>query len=131
MASVPEIVAVALATALAIEAALRLVLGGTVREMARAASKSLRVLRASAISDHWKERVLRRYSAVLLWASVRLFAVIAVVVGLYAAVLTAAGLLLVPAFDPLDALLRPDYAVLAVVVAALYLPARRKVLSGV
>ena len=131
MATVPEIVAVALATALAIEAALRLVLGGTVREMARAANKSLRVLRAAAISDHWKERVLRRYSVVLLAASVRLLAAIVVVVGLYAAVLTVAGLLLVPAFDPLGALLRADHAVLAVVVAALYLPARRKVLSGV
>ena len=99
--------------------------------MGRAASKSLRVLRAAGISDHWKERVLQRYSVLLLAASVRLLGAIVLILGLYAAVLSAAGWLLVPAFDPLDALLRADYAVVAVVVAALYLPARRRVLSRV
>lgn len=64
---------VAAAGILASEAFLRLPLLPTIRRVTRTAQKSGKVLSSKHISDHWKERVLPRYSLVIGTGSVRFF----------------------------------------------------------
>ena len=58
---------------LASEAFLRLPLISTIKRVTETARKSSRVLVSKRISDHWKERVLPRYSLVIGTGSVRFF----------------------------------------------------------
>ena len=64
---------VLIAGVLASEAFLRLPLMPTIREVSATARKSGRVLSSKRISDHWKERVLQRYSLVIGKGSVLFF----------------------------------------------------------
>lgn len=64
---------VLIAAVAASEAFLRLPLLPTIRRVAETARKSGRVLASKRISDHWKERVLPRYSWVIGKGSVLFF----------------------------------------------------------
>ncbi len=57
------IILCAVASILSVEIARRLGIGPRLLRFNRLLSKSMRVVRSPAISDHWKERVLPRYSA--------------------------------------------------------------------
>lgn len=111
---------VAIATIPAFEAAVRLDLTRVVATMLGAMRRSVHVLAASGISEHWKERVLPVYSVKLLAASSRLVGAILVLLLIYAGALTGAGLLLLADFDLSVAIGRLDYVAWAIIVAALY-----------
>lgn len=64
---------VLVAAVLASEAFLRLPLLPVIRRVAETARKSGRVLASKRISDHWKERVLPRYSWIIGSGSVQFF----------------------------------------------------------
>lgn len=114
-----------------IEVALNLPFVRHVRRILSLAGRSLRVLRASSISEHWKERALLRYAVRLMASSVKLAAMIGLLLAVYLAVLAAAGYLLPGSFDAGEALLRADLLLWTIVSAALYLPARRALTRNV
>ena len=72
----------ALAAIAASETVLRLSLRNTANATLTAARKSLAVIRSPRISEHWKERVLLRYSQELLLGSLKIALSVAVVVAI-------------------------------------------------
>lgn len=68
--------AVSLITLVAVELFLRLPLAPLVRELATLLQKVTRVIRSSAISDHWKEKVLLRYAGGIALTTLKIGAVL-------------------------------------------------------
>jgi hypothetical protein len=68
--------AVSLITIVAVELFLRLPLARLVRELAAVLQKVTRVITSSAISDHWKEKVLLRYAGSIALSTLRIGAVL-------------------------------------------------------
>ena len=83
--------------------------------------KSTRVVMARGISEHWKERVLPAYAAVMLRTSLMLGGWIVALLGIFAIALQLTGSAIFGRFDALIALARVDYALYAMVVAVVYL----------
>jgi len=65
-----------------VECLIRLPVRSAVRAMAATAAKAAHVVRARGISDHWKERVLIRYSGRLFYNSALILVILAGIVGL-------------------------------------------------
>lgn len=63
---------------LLVETALRLPFGASAAGVARAGAKAIRVVRAKAISDHWKEKALAAYAKATFLSSLRLAVLLAV-----------------------------------------------------
>ena len=68
--------AVSLITIVAVELFLRLPLARLVRELAAVLQKVTRVITSSAISDHWKEKVLLHYAGSIALTTLRIGAVL-------------------------------------------------------
>lgn len=68
--------AVSLITIIAVELFLRLPLAQLVRELATVLQKVTRVISSSAISDHWKEKVLLRYAGGIALTTLKIGAVL-------------------------------------------------------
>jgi hypothetical protein len=68
--------AVALITIVAVELFLRLPLARQARELTATLHKVTRVITSSAISDHWKEKVLLRYSGSIAMTTLKIGAII-------------------------------------------------------
>jgi len=92
-----ELSAVAVATAAGVAAAVeglfRLPLARAVRETAGVSRRALRVMRAGAISDHWKERALPRYAGIVLCRSSEAGLYLLVILAMFTLVYVAFGAL--------------------------------------
>jgi len=98
------LIAVAAATLVACEIALRLPLARTLARLSGAARKAVAVVRSPGISDTWKERSLPAYAGRIMTASVVLFGcLLAIAVPVLAAAALATGSLAAGA----AALMRP------------------------
>lgn len=118
---------VLLAAVSASEALLRLPLVQVIRRVSATARKSARVLGSRRISDHWKERVLPRYSWIIGKGSVQFL------VMLLAALLPVALLGLVFPGGPSawsEALMRPAVIAVLCVVSIAYVWLRQRVRRG-
>ena len=73
-----------------LELALRLPFAGIVARASQSGSKALRVVRAKAVSDHWKEKALISYAQTTFRCSIQLAVLLAIV--LAAAILLAIAL---------------------------------------
>lgn len=92
----------------------------------RNSRKSIHLMTSSAISDHWKEKILPVYAASIAANSLILGGLLILVAAAYGAVLYATGKLWNTHFDFFASLQRVDYAVYAIVIATLYLFARKR-----
>ncbi|MGR3762394.1 hypothetical protein ACUXV3_20010 (plasmid) [Roseobacteraceae bacterium NS-SX3] len=115
--------AVALITICLTELFLRLPLVAAARSVLDTSRRAARVMRARAISDHWKEKAVQAYAGLMLKAGLRLLA------GLGAVALAGAGLaalaeVLVP--GTAAALLSGPGLLVSAAAAAGYLAARRQ-----
>lgn len=88
--------------------------------------KSIHLITSSAISDHWKEKILPVYAGAIATNSLILGGLLVLLVTAYGAVLYATGKLWNTNFDFLATLQRIDYMVYAIVIATLYLFARKR-----
>lgn len=107
-----------LVAVLAAECLFRLPLTRTLSRLSLITHKTLRVIRSPHISDHWKERVLLRYSSTMLGRSLLLALLLAVVAVPVAAVVGVARLFEI---ELLTYLLAPDGIVLVIAVSCLYI----------
>lgn len=87
--------------------------------------KSMHVVAASGISEHWKELVLPAYAATMMRTSLLLGGWLLVLLAVFAMALQMTGSVLFDGFNALQALERVDYGLYAVGIAALYLALRR------
>ena len=90
-------------------------------------SKSLRTMRAAAVSDHWKQRALLSYSGITFRATLSLLGNVAVLVAAATAAVLSIGLV-VPGFDAVTFSI-PGILVIFLT-AALYLPLRLRLKHG-
>lgn len=116
-----------LVSLLLVELALRLPFASVVATAGRSGTRALHVVRAKAISDHWKEKAMAAYARSTFLASVQL-------VGLLA-VLFAAALLLVVALERVSGgfqgfILGWRGIAFSVAAASLYVVARRSFARG-
>ncbi len=118
---------VLLAAVLASEAFLRLPLLPVIRRVTATARKSGRVLTSRRISDHWKERVLARYSWIIGTGSVQFFALLMLALAPVALL----GLVFPGGFGAwAAALMRPLVITVLCLASILYLWLRLKVVRG-
>jgi hypothetical protein len=105
------------------ELGLRLPFAAPRQKMQLMLSKSLRTMRAAAVSDHWRQRALLFYSRITFRAALTLLGNVAVL-GAAAAVGVLSVGLVVPGFDA--ATFSVPGTLLVFLTAALYLPLRLK-----
>lgn len=120
------IATVPLAIAMA-ELGLRLPFAEPRRKMQAVLGKSLRTMRAAAISDHWKQRALLSYSGITFRATLNLLGNVAVLAAAAATAVLSIGLV-VPGFDAVTFSV-PGILVIFLT-AALYLPLRLRFKHG-
>jgi len=65
-----------------VEIALLLPLGATLKGFSRTSQKAMRTIASSRISEHWKEKVMLRYSARMMVETLKLFLFLALLAGL-------------------------------------------------
>ena len=112
--------------AVLVEVALRLPFGAAIAGVRTASGKALRVVVAKAVSDHWKEKAMGAYARMTFVSSIKLAAVLVVVL-LVAATLVVAFDLAFGGFQ--DFILGWRGIGFSVVFATVYFVARRKVLG--
>ena len=118
---------VLVAAVLASEAFLRLPLLPVIRRVAETARKSGRVLASKRISDHWKERVLPRYSWIIGSGSVQFFAFLMLALAPVAVL----GLVFPGGFGAwASALMRPAVIAALCLVSIAYVWLRLRVIRG-
>ncbi|WP_413868926.1 hypothetical protein [Albidovulum sp.] len=118
---------VLVAAVLASEAFLRLPLLPVIRRVAETARKSGRVLASKRISDHWKERVLPRYSWIIGRGSVQFFALLMLALAPVAVL----GLVFPGGFGAwAAALMRPQVIAALCVISIAYVWLRLRVIRG-
>lgn len=116
----------AVGTVLACEIALRLHPERSLITLSRMAGRSLAVLRSSAISDGWKEKVLPAYAGRIMKASLSLFGCLVLIIApLLAIAVLATGSLTGGG----AVLMRPLVLVLMIAVGVGYVLIRRKVVG--
>ena len=115
--------AIACGTVLACEIALRLHPERSLSTLSRTAGRATSVLRSSAISDVWKERVLPAYSGRIMRASLVLLVSLLLIIAPLAVLAALATGSLVRGGE---VLLQPVPLVLMIVVGAVYIIVRRK-----
>ena len=121
-------VATAVAAVAVVELFMAVPLLSTARAMSSSLHKSLNVLRAPGISDHWKEKALRAYAFSSMGSSL---ALLAMFIGLFIVCGLAfhfTGSLLQPGFDSAAAALELRYVAGMIVMSALYWLLRRRFL---
>jgi hypothetical protein len=112
-------------TLLLVEAVRRCPVRRLARAFALQSCKSVRLIASDTISDRGKEKALLAYSGTLLRLSLSLGGWVALLLGGFALALHLSGRAWNPGFDTAGALMAADYLLLAVVVAAAALSARR------
>lgn len=120
-----SLIVIAGATIIAIELILRLPFWQSARTLIKISRKAATVVASSRVSDHWKEKVLLRYSCILAGASARLaamFLIVFVAVFLFA---ITGDFILTPSVSFLEALTGWTGIALASIIAVLYLFVRR------
>ena len=118
---------VLVAAIMASEAFLRLPLLPVVRRVTDTARKSGRVLASKRISDHWKERVLPRYSWIIGTGSVQFFALLMLALAPVAVL----GLVFPGGFSAwAAALMRPAVIAALCLVSIAYVWLRLRVIRG-
>lgn len=122
-----SLVVIAAAAIIAVELLLFLPMGKSMARIVFAMRKAGFAIKSNNISDHWKEKVLLRYSCELASATGSLAVMIS---GIVIAVLVVTGLgdhLLLPSVSSLRALLDWPGIVAASIVAALYWALRKRI----
>ncbi len=113
--------------ALLVEFAVRLPFADVIAGVSRSGKKAIRVVRAKAISDHWKEKALGAYARTTFISSIKLAGLLVVLLGIATAV--------VAAFDQVSGgfqsfILGWLGIAFSVVFASLYFVARKSVVHG-
>ena len=98
-----------------------------VRALSEQTKKSMRVLRSTRVSEHWKEKVLPRYAARTMKTSLLLGGWLLLLLGVFTAVLHASGTLWIRDFSGVRAVRSVDYMLYTVLVAFAYISLRRVV----
>lgn len=121
------LVAVVLFAIALTELGLRLPFASPSRKMQTLFSKSLRTMRAAAVSDHWKQRALLFYSGITFRAALSLLGNVVVLAAVAALGALSVGLV-VPGFDAVTFSIPGTLVIF--LTAALYLPLRLKLKRG-
>jgi len=117
---------VAPATIVAAHIFLLLPFSSVLQRLQRNARKSIHLMTASAISDHWKEKSLPVYAGAIAMNALTLGGLLILLATTYGAALYATGKLWDTNFDFAASLQRIDFMVYAIVIATLYLFARKR-----
>lgn len=117
---------VAPATIVAVHIFLLLPFFSVLHGLQRASHKSIHLITSSAISDHWKEKILPAYAGAIAKNALILGGLLVLLVTAYGAVLYGTGKLWSINFDFLASLQRIDYMVYAIIIATLYLFALKR-----
>jgi hypothetical protein len=110
-----------------VEIAVRLPFAPVMADVSRTGVRSMRVLRSSRISDHWKEKVMLAYSGRMFRASMRLAGILIVLFGIAA--------LIVWGFDAISGgffhfMLSWQGILATLVLASLYFVARKRIVHA-
>lgn len=127
--SLSTLAIVAALTAIAIEIFLRLPFRACAQLMLRISQKASATISSKAISDHWKEKVLLRYSCILAGQSLKLAALFSVVVIVVVVFAAGIDLLIQPPKPSLQVLAGWPGLVTASVIAVLYFNLRKRFVS--
>lgn len=76
---------------LLVELALRLPFASTISEVIRSIEKAFHVIRAKAVSDHWKEKALAAYAQITFFSSIKLAGLLVVLLTIAAGLVVALG----------------------------------------
>lgn len=112
---------------LLVELALRLPFAAAVAGMSRSGGKAIRVIRAKAVSDHWKEKALAAYAQVTFLSSIKLAGLLVV--------LLAVAMVLAVTFEQVSRgfqsfILGWRGIAFSIVLASLYLKVRKSIVHG-
>lgn len=118
--------ALAVGTVLACEIALRLHPERSLATLGRTAGRSMAVLRSSAISDGWKEKVLPAYAGRIMKASLSLLGCLVLII---APLIAIAALVMGSLSEGGAVLMRPPVLALMIAVGAAYVLIRRKAIG--
>lgn len=110
-----------------VEACVRLRLGARLQELQKLLARVGSRLRSSAISDHWKERVMLRYSQMLLGQSLSMFGLLLICFSPFLLAVLAGDLLLGQAFGAF--LVSFQAIVASMLVALVFLVLRPRIVS--
>jgi hypothetical protein len=110
-----------------VELALRLPFGPALTGLSKAGTRAVRVVRAKSVSDHWKEKAMAAYAQATFLSSLKLAFLLFVLFGVAA--------MLVVALDSIGSgfqgfILGWQGIALSIVVAGLYLKARKAIFHG-
>lgn len=114
----------------AIELFIRLPFVKYVTRLGEIGRKATWVIGSSRISDHWKEKVLQRYSRDLAVCSISLGLLLAIVLGVVAALAIAFDTVAQPDMPTLDFLMTLKGLLLATAFAFLYVALRRRIVTS-
>jgi len=122
--------AVCLICVAAIELFIRLPFLKYVARLGEIGRKTTWVIGSSRISDHWKEKVLQRYSRDMAVCSISLGFCLAIILGVVTALALAYDAVAQPEMPTLEYLMSVEGLVLATVFAFLYVFLRRRLVSS-
>ncbi len=112
---------------LLVELALRLPFAATLAAVSRTGVRAVRVIRAKAVSDHWKEKALAAYAQITFLSSIKLAGLLAVLLAV-AAVLVVALEQISSGFQSF--ILGWHGIAFSIVFASLYLKVRKSIVHG-
>lgn len=110
-----------------IELALRLPFPAVISGVSRSGSKAVRVVRAKAVSDHWKEKALAAYAQTTFLSTLKLAGLLIIVIG----IATAVVVILDYAFNGFQKFILSWRGIgFSVIFASLYFTVRRSLVLG-